>query len=111
VLDVTTDASRRDNERTRGIGVRAGLGASRGDLVPLILRDGMRLRAIGIAIALFGGIAATQSIATLLYGTPPLDRIAWIGVAVMLAGISAAACCAPAWRASQVDPSITLRAE
>ena len=98
-------------ERTREIGVRAALGASRGDIVSLILRDGMRLTAIGIAIGLFGGIAATQSIATLLYGTSPLDPIAWIGVAVMLAGVSAAACCAPAWRASQVDPSITLRAE
>ena len=98
-------------ERTREIGVRAALGASRGDIVSLILRDGMRLTAIGIAIGLVGGIAATQSIATLLYGTSPLDPIAWIGVAVMLAGVSAAACCAPAWRASQVDPSITLRAE
>jgi len=98
-------------ERTREIGVRAALGASRGDILALIIRDGMRLTAFGIAIGLCGAIAAAQGITTLLFGTSPLDLIAWTGVVLMLVSVSAIACWAPAWRAAQVDPSITLRAE
>jgi putative ABC transport system permease protein len=98
-------------ERTREIGVRAALGASRGDILALILRDGMQLTVLGILIGLCGAIAATRAITTLLFGTSPLDPVAWIGVVMMLAGVSAMACWAPAWRASRVDPSITLRAE
>jgi putative ABC transport system permease protein len=98
-------------ERTREIGVRSALGASRGNILALILRDGMRLTAFGIPIGLCGAFAAAQGIATLLFGTSPLDPIAWIGVVVMLVSVSAVACWAPAWRASRVDPSITLRAE
>jgi putative ABC transport system permease protein len=98
-------------ERTREIGVRAALGASRFDTLALILRDGMRLTAFGIAIGLCGAFAAAQGITTLLFGTSPLDPIAWIGVVVMLVSVSAIACWAPAWRASRVDPSIALRAE
>ncbi|WP_348263831.1 ABC transporter permease [Telmatobacter sp. DSM 110680] len=98
-------------ERAREIGVRAALGASRGDILALILRDGMRLTGLGIAVGLCGAIAATRAITTLLFGTSPLDPIAWVAVILMLAGVSAMACWAPAWRASRVDPSITLRAE
>jgi putative ABC transport system permease protein len=98
-------------ERTREIGVRAALGASRGDILTLILRDGMRLTAFGILIGLCGAVAATRAITTLLFGTSALDPVSWIGVVIMLAGVSAIACWAPAWRASRVDPSITLRAE
>ncbi|HMG87475.1 MAG TPA: ABC transporter permease [Terracidiphilus sp.] len=98
-------------ERTREIGVRAALGASRGDILALILRDGMRLTVLGIIVGLCGAIAATRAITTLLFGTSPLDPIAWVGVVFMLACVSAIACWAPAWRASRVEPSITLRAE
>jgi putative ABC transport system permease protein len=98
-------------ERAREIGVRAALGASRGNILALILRDGMRLTAFGIMVGLCGAIAATRALTSLLFGTSPLDPIAWVGVVAMLAGVSAIACWAPAWRASRVDPSITLRAE
>jgi ABC-type antimicrobial peptide transport system permease subunit len=98
-------------ERTREIGVRAALGASRGDVLALILRDGMCLTAFGIAIGLCGAFAAAQAIRTLLFGTSLLDPIAWTGVVMILVSVSAIACWAPAWRASRVDPSITLRAE
>jgi putative ABC transport system permease protein len=98
-------------ERTREIGVRAALGASRGDILALILRDGIRLTVLGIIVGLCGAIAATRAITTLLFGTSPLDPIAWVGVVFMLACVSAIACWAPAWRASRVEPSITLRAE
>ena len=98
-------------ERTREIGVRVALGASRGDILGLILSDGMRLTAFGVLIGVCGAAIATRGIATLLFGTSPLDPIAWAGVIVVLAGVSAIACWAPAWRASRIDPSITLRAE
>ena len=98
-------------QRTREMGLRAALGASRRDILTLILRDGMRLTAFGIAIGLCGAIAAAQAITTLLFGTSPLDPIAWTAVVLMLVSVSAIACWAPAWRASRVDPSITLRAE
>jgi len=91
--------------------VRAALGASRGNILALILRDGMRLTAFGIAIGLCGALAAAQAITSLLFGTSPLDPIAWTVVVLMLVSVSAIACWAPAWRASRVDPSITLRAE
>jgi ABC-type antimicrobial peptide transport system permease subunit len=71
----------------------------------------MRLTVLGIMVGLCGGIVATRAITTLLFGTSPLDPIAWFGVILILAGVSAFACSAPAWRASRVDPSITLRAE
>jgi putative ABC transport system permease protein len=98
-------------ERTREIGVRAALGASRGDILALILRDGMRLTALGIAIGLCGAFAAAQGLRTLLFETSLLDPIAWTGVVVILVSVSAIASWAPAWRASRVDPSIALRAE
>ena len=98
-------------ERTREIGVRAALGASRRDLLALILRDGMRLTALGIAIGLFGAFAASQALATLLFGISRLDPASWLGVIAVLAAVAVIACWAPAWRATRVDPSITLRAE
>jgi putative ABC transport system permease protein len=98
-------------ERTREIGVRAALGASRRDLLTLILRDGMRLTAFGIAIGLFGALAASQALATLLFGVSRLDPASWLGVILVLAAVACIACWAPAWRATRVDPSITLRAE
>jgi len=98
-------------ERTREIGVRAALGASRRDILRLILRDGIRLTAIGIVIGLCVAFVAVRAISTLLYGTSPLDPIAWIGVVLMLAGVSVVACWEPAWRASRVNPAITLRSE
>src|SRR6185437_12828727 len=97
--------------RTREIGVRATLGATRGDILGLILSDGTRLTGFGIVIGLCGAAVATRAIAPLLFGTSPLDPIAWVGVIVILAGVSAIACWAPASRASRIDPSITLRAE
>jgi putative ABC transport system permease protein len=98
-------------ERTREIGVRAALGASRGSILALILRDGMRLTAFGIVLGLCASAGATRFLIALLYGISPLDWITWLGVVALLAAVAAIACWAPAWRAACVDPSITLRAE
>jgi len=98
-------------ERMREIGVRSALGASRGDILALVVRQGMALTGIGAAIGLGGAVAASHALVTLLFGVSRLDPIAYFGVIALLAGVSAIACWVPAWRAARVDPSITLRAE
>ena len=98
-------------ERTREIGVRAALGASRGDILGLVLRQGMNLTAFGVAIGLVGAVAASQALISMLFGISRLDLITYAGVVVLLAAVSAMACWVPAWRAARVDPCITLRAE
>jgi ABC-type antimicrobial peptide transport system permease subunit len=97
-------------ERMREIGVRAALGASRRDILVLILRQGMTLTGIGIAIGLGGAVAASQAILSMLYGISRFDPITYAGVIALLAAVSGLACWVPAWRAAQVDPSITFRA-
>jgi ABC-type antimicrobial peptide transport system permease subunit len=98
-------------ERTREIGVRSALGASRGDILALVVRQGMMLTALGVAIGLSGAVAASRAIVTLLFGVSRLDPATYLGVIALLAGVSAIACSVPAWRAARIDPSITLRAE
>jgi putative ABC transport system permease protein len=99
------------NERMREIGVRAALGATRRDILALVLRDGMILAAAGIAIGLVGAAAASQTLAALLFGVSRLDPATYLAVVALLALVAAIACSTPAWRAARVDPSITLRAE
>jgi putative ABC transport system permease protein len=98
-------------ERTREIGVRVALGATRNDILALVIRQGIALTGIGIVIGLCGALAASQALVTLLFGVSRLDLVTYLGVIALLAGVSAVACSVPAWRAAQVDPSITLRAE
>jgi putative ABC transport system permease protein len=98
-------------ERTREIGVRAALGASRRDILALILRQGMTLTVLGVAIGLGGAVVASQALVTLLFGVTRFDSATYLSVVALLLGVSAIACWLPAWRAARVDPTITLRAE
>jgi putative ABC transport system permease protein len=98
-------------ERTREIGVRAALGASRGDILALVVRQGMRLTGLGVAIGLAGAAVASHWIAAMLFGVSPLDLVTYVGVIALLAIVSMLACGVPAWRAARVDPASTLRAE
>ena len=98
-------------ERMREIGVRAALGASRGDIVALVLRQGMMLTAAGVVIGWCGAVAASHLLITLLFGVSRIDPIAYAGVIALLALVAGIASWAPAWRAARVDPAITLRAE
>lgn len=98
-------------ERTREIGVRSALGASRTDILVMVLRQGITLTGLGIAIGLSGAVAASGALITLLFGVSRLDPVTYFGVIVLLFGVSVIACWVPAWRAARVDPSITLRAE
>lgn len=98
-------------ERMREIGVRAALGASRRSILMLVLRQGMMLTGIGVLIGLLGAVAASRIIVSLLYGVSRFDPMTYLLVIALLAVVSGIACWLPAWRAAQVDPSITLRAE
>lgn len=98
-------------ERTREIGIRLALGASRRNILALVVRQGMTLTGLGILIGLSGAVAASHAIVSLLFGVSRLDPIAYLGVTALLVGVSAIACWVPAWRAARVDPAITLRAE
>jgi putative ABC transport system permease protein len=98
-------------ERTREIGVRAALGASRQSVLALLFRQGMTLAGFGIAIGVLGGVLASQALVTLLFGVSRLDSITYLGVIALLAGVSAVACTLPAWRATRISPSIALSSE
>ncbi len=99
------------NERMREIGVRSALGASRGNILALIVRQGLTLTVIGVLLGLSGSILATRVIITLLFGVSQLDPVTYLGVITLLLCVSVCACWVPGWRAARVDPSITLRAE
>jgi predicted permease len=96
-------------ERTREIGLRTALGATRADVVGMVLRQGMTLTSVGIALGVCGAAAVSNVLDKLLFGVSSLDPITYGTVIVLLLGVSGMACWMPAWRAARVDPSITLR--
>jgi len=71
----------------------------------------MTLTALGIVIGISGAAASSRALVTLLFGVTRLDLLAYLGVIALLGGVSIIACAVPAWRAAQVDPSLTLRTE
>ena len=98
-------------ERTREIGVRAALGASRASILALVVRQGLGLAGLGVAIGLAGAAMASHAIEAMLFGVSRLDPVTYLSVIALLAGVSMIACAMPAWRAVRVDPASTLRAE
>ncbi|UWZ85905.1 ABC transporter permease [Occallatibacter riparius] len=98
-------------ERTREIGVRAALGASRGNLLALVMRQGLVLVLAGVALGLAGSLAATRALTSLLFGVSHLDPLTYAGVLVVLLCVAAAACLVPARRAAMLDPMQALRSE
>jgi len=98
-------------QRTRELGIRIALGSDRKDVVWLVLREGMRLAAIGVAIGLLGAAGAARLVGGLLYGVSPLDPIAFSVVPLTLVAVAAAAVYLPARRAAGVDPMRALKSE
>jgi len=98
-------------QRRREIGVRMALGAARSTVMVLILKQGSLLIAGGIILGLAGAVAGRQLIAALLFGVEPNDASTIAAVVTTIAVVASVACGLPAWRASRVDPAITLRAE
>ena len=78
-------------------------------ILALVVRQGMTLTGVGMALGLAGAAAASQTLATLLFGVSRLDPITYGGVTALLCR-AAVACAVPAWRAARVDPAITLSA-
>ena len=98
-------------QRTREIGVRLALGAAPASAFALVLRDGLRLTATGLAIGLGLAIALTGFMQGLLYEVEPLDPLVLTSVTILLRLVATAACAIPAARAMRVDPAVVLRAE
>ena len=98
-------------ERTREIGIRMALGARAGDVVKVIVRQGMILAVIGIVFGLAASFALTPLMQSLLFGVSPTDPVTFIVLAFLLAAVALAACHLPARRAARVDPMVTLRHE
>jgi putative ABC transport system permease protein len=99
------------SQRTREIGVRVALGAQRRDVVGLVVRQGMSLAGIGIAVGLLGAVGVTRVVKSLLIGVSPTDPLSFGGVAAFLGGVALLASVIPARRATEVDPIVALRAE
>ena len=96
-------------ERTNEIGVRVALGARPVAVVALVLRQGLALALIGIAVGLLGAMSVTQLLTKLLYGIPPTDPITFAGSALLLLAVACLACWLPARRAARIDPMLALR--
>jgi putative ABC transport system permease protein len=98
-------------QRTREIGVRMALGARRSDILRLIVGQGMRLTAAGVALGLAGALGLTRFLSGLLFGVGPADAPTFAGVTAVLLLAALAACWLPARRAARVDPLTGLRHE
>jgi ABC-type antimicrobial peptide transport system permease subunit len=99
------------SRRTREIGVRVALGATRRQVAKLVVREGLLMTAIGVALGLGAAVGLSRFMASVLYEVKPGDPFTYAAVAVILIVVAALATLIPAHRATAVDPLIALRAE
>lgn len=98
-------------QRRGEIGIRIALGAERGQVLHLMLSDGLRPALYGLLLGLAASAAVTREMQSMLFGTQPLDPMVFAGVAAVLLAVAAFACLVPAWKASRIDPMQALRTE
>jgi putative ABC transport system permease protein len=99
------------SRRTREIGVRLALGAGSGDVLRMVLGQGLRTIFVGVAIGIAGSLALTRTMESLLFGVTATDPLTFGGVTLLLVGAALLACYIPARRATKVDPLVALRHE
>jgi predicted permease len=97
------------NQRTQEFGIRMALGARRGSVLSLVLRQGITLVLVGLAIGMAGALVLTRLLTTLLFGVEPTDALTFLAVSMVLVAVAATACLVPARRAASVDPMVVLR--
>ncbi|HEV2224533.1 MAG TPA: ABC transporter permease [Candidatus Acidoferrales bacterium] len=99
------------SQRTHEIGIRMALGAQKGDILWMVIREGLLLAGAGVIIGMGGALALTRFLRALLFEITPTDPAALTGVALLLALVALLACYIPARRAMRVDPMVALRYE
>jgi putative ABC transport system permease protein len=97
--------------RTQELGIRAALGASRTDLIRMVIGGGAVPVLAGIALGFAGAIGLGRFIQSMLFETSPLDLLSLLAVSVLFLSVALLACFVPAWRAARVDPITALRQE
>ena len=98
-------------QRQREIGIRMALGARRGQVFELMLRQGARMALAGLVIGVAAAFGLTRLMTSMLYGVKPTDALTFVIAAGVLCAIALAACCIPARRATRIDPMLALRCE
>jgi putative ABC transport system permease protein len=96
-------------QRTREIGLRMALGAQPRDVMKLVVGQGMKLVAVGLALGVLAALGLTRWLMTLLFDVEATDPLTYVAIAVLLGVIALVACCLPALRATKVDPIVALR--
>jgi ABC-type antimicrobial peptide transport system permease subunit len=97
--------------KTHEIGIRMALGAASGDVLRMVVMQGIKLAAIGVAIGTIAALGVTRLVRDLIFGVTPTDPLTFVGVAALLMAVAIAACLIPARRAMRVDPMVALRHE
>ena len=100
-----------EREFTREIGLRSALGARRTDVLALVGRQALTMTCAGVVVGLVASFFLSQSLSSLLYGISTRDALSFTVVPIVLIVVSIAACAAPAWRATRIDPLVALRTE